>query len=277
MTDADHMDHPADAELVSYLDGELTSTERSNLAHRLASSQDLQRRLLILAGGNRPFQKAFDSLLAQAPKERLEAMLSNLLSTPETSLSRPARLHRWMGMGALAAGILLFFAGVGADRVLPILSRDVHDLISIESQSSDDDWRQAVAEYLTLYTSETLASIPDDASMRERELAAIGSKLKLPLSSQKVMLSGLSFKRAQLLEYDGKPLGQISYLDPDSGPMALCIYPDNGRDATHHVEQRFGFNVVYWSKDGRHFMLIGRAPANRLQELADDLSNRLAG
>jgi anti-sigma factor RsiW len=277
MTEARYMDRPDDAELVAYLDGELPPHERARIASKIAVDQDLQRRLILLSGGNRPFREAFATLLEQAPKAKLEAMLSGLPASKAASTHR-STAPRWrVALGAVAAGLLLFFAGLGADRLFPNLSANLGEMIPSERGSpNDDDWRQAVAEYLTLYTSETLASIPDDAGLREHELSTLSAKMGLALSSQRIALPNLSFKRAQLFDYEGKPLGQIAYLDRKDGPIALCIVAD-GAEAPPKTEQRQGFNIVHWSRNGHGFMLIGKTPLPRLREFADDLSRRLTG
>src|SRR5207248_10153719 len=46
-----------------------------------------------------------------------------------------------------------------------------------ETERISGGWRAVVAEYLTLYTTDTLANIPDDAAVRARELEAVGNKL----------------------------------------------------------------------------------------------------
>lgn len=277
MTDAFDHGHPADEELVAYLDGELSPDERIRLAQRIAGDHDLQRRLILLSAGNRPFRKAFEPLLDQAPQARLQAMLDHL------GLPRPpvAEFRRSDGAGSTilraVAAALLFVVGIGVGWQMPALIQDMRDRTPIEDASDDDDWRQIVAEYLSLYTSETLASIPDDAAARAQEIATVGARMGMALSAQKVALPDLLLKRAQLFEYDRKPLGQIAYLDPASGPIALCVIADDRADAGQRTEQRFGLNIVYWSRGGHSFMLIGRAPISHLQKLADELSGRLSG
>jgi anti-sigma factor RsiW len=277
MTDARDIGYPTDEELVAYLDGELPAHERTRLAQRIAADHDLQRRLILLSSGNRPFREAFGSLLDQAPRARLETMLAGLPMPDQKASGTAPRRRGWgVGMRAIAASLLLFLAGFGAGWFMPTFSRFLEDEIATES-ASDEDWRQTVAEYLTLYTSETLASIPDNAAVREQEVATVGAKIGMALSPQKLALPALTLKRAQLLEYDRKPLGQITYLDPQSGPVALCIIADDGPDADQQTEQRQGFNIVYWSRGSRNFMLLGRVPQPRLKELANDLSTRLTG
>jgi len=261
-----------DENLVAYLDGELSSDEHTVLARQIASDPDLQRRLLVLSGGNRPFKKAFEPLLAQAPEDRLKTMLSNLPA------AHPARrTSAWKAAAAIAAAIMLFGAGLTTDRLVLNLGFSPTNLIpGAERQSDDDEWRQAVAEYLTLYSAETLASIPDDDAMRQRELDILKTKLALSLSAQEAAVPGLTFKRAQLFEYEGKPLGQIAYLDPGSGPVALCMIMSDDGNAPQQVEHRHGFNIVFWTQAGHDYMVIGRMPITRLQDLAKDLSGRLS-
>lgn len=274
MTNARDNDRPTDEDLVAYLDGELTSDARTQMVRRLASDHDLQRRLVLLSGGHRPFREAFAPLLDQAPQARLEAMLASL---PGPQVSPEAvRPHRgWNSIAkAIAASLLLFLAGLGAGWLAPPRNPLLGEPASEESLL-DENWRQAVAEYLTLYTAETLATIPDAPTVREQELGAVGARMGLALSPQNIALANIFFKRAQLLEYDGKPLGQLIYLDPENGPMALCIIVDGKPSTGHRVEQREGLNIVYWSRGRYSFMLIGQAPSSRLQEYASALSDRL--
>jgi anti-sigma factor RsiW len=272
MTDPKDIGHISDEQLIAYLDRELSLEEHATLARRIAGDPELQRRLLVLSGGNRPFRQAFEPLLAHAPEERMKAMLSNLQATSPAS-----RAPRWRVLGAMAAAILLFAAGLAADRLLTGSGPSLGDITQTADRGQDDDdWRQAVAEYLTLYSTDTLASIPDDDVMRQRELESLKNKLALNLSSSQLATPGLSFKRAQLFEYDGKPLGQIAYLDPDSGPVALCMIRSDGGGSGQQTEQRQGFNIVYWTQSGHDFMVIGRMSLPQLQDLARDLSGRLA-
>lgn len=265
-------DHETDERLVAYLDGELAPDEQSALAKRIAADPELQRRLLVLSGGNRPFRQAFETLLAQAPEERLKSMLPTV-----PAIAPQGRSRSWRAIAAVAAAILLFLAGFATNGLLGP-GASLRDLVAGASHTQDDDdWRQAVAEYLTLYSSDTLANIPDDDAMRQREIDSLRAKLGLNLSARQADMPGLTFKRAQLFEYDGKPLGQLAYLDPATGPVALCMVRSDDEDAPPRTEQREGFNIVFWTQAGHDYMVIGRMPFPRLENLAKGFSDRLAG
>ncbi len=211
----------------------------------------MQQRLIELSGGARPFREAFAPLLAAAPRERLDAMLARLAvphpacPTPSPSpsvaiLPRPGPSRMAVGLGALAAAVLLFVAGAGTGVAWLSGSAPLQALLSASDHEAEEDWREAVAGYLTLYTPETLASIPDDADLRRRELATVGARLGLALPPEAVVLPGLPLKRAQIFAYDERPLGQVGYLDPSSGPLALCITTGAGAGPALREERRRG-------------------------------------
>ncbi|SEF12644.1 Transmembrane transcriptional regulator (anti-sigma factor RsiW) [Rhizobiales bacterium GAS191] len=277
MTDEAPEGRPADADLVAYFDGELTADHRAWIASWVARDEQFQTRLVVFANGGRPFHKAFEPLLAEAPRAKLADMLARLpgyragaMAEPSQRRSRAARI--WPRLALLAAGLVLFFAGASADRLLPRL----RDTAGFDfTTEAGDDWRQAVAEYISLYAADTLADIRDDAASRERELAMVGNKLGVVLPMDQLSLPGLTIKWAQLLQYDGKPLGQIAYLDPRNAVVALCIYADGRPDTAQGDEQRAGLNIVHWSSRGRAFMLVGHMATPQLQGLAGLLSRQL--
>jgi len=50
----------------------------------------------------------------------------------------------------------------------------------------------------------------------------------------------------------------------------------SGVDREPSFEERHGQNIVYWSKRGHAFMLIGDLPRRRLETLAASLAARIA-
>lgn len=272
-------ERPTDADLVAQLDGELAADRLAWMQDWLARDAELRALHELLAKGGRRFDEAFGALLDAAPRQRLESTLAGALAQrPEAEIVRPSFGRRgsgsrvWPRLGLIAAGIALFLAGALAQAELPLLSGMFGER---SSEQAEDEWRQAAAQYVSLYTAETLSNIADDPAPRERELGALGKKLGLALPLTSISLPGLSLKRVQVLQYDGKPLGQIAYLDPHDGALALCIYDGGSADRAPASEQRVGLNVVYWSTRGRAFMLVGHLPASRLQEFASLLTRQM--
>ncbi|MGO4437727.1 anti-sigma factor family protein [Rhizobium sp. RAF56] len=244
-----------DEMLVAYIDGELSDTERAEVEAVINGDRRAAARLDHLARSRLPFREAFEPLLSAAPTEKLDRMLSSI-----PPASAPKAVFGRRGFLAAAAFVV---AGIAVDRTL----------IGISSRLAKPDesaeWRAVVAEYLALYTSDTLSAPAGDRAAQAKELSVVGAKLGMTLTPETVALPGVDFRRAQVLQYDGKALAQIVYLHPETGPMALCMVMSDAGASPPDAERRRGMNVVYWSNATHAFMLIGHSPIDELQTLAD--------
>ncbi|WP_062381463.1 hypothetical protein [Pseudomonas abietaniphila] len=245
---------PTDEQLVAYLDDELDREQRQFIDQLLRTEGPVAARLDYLESGDMPFRIAFDSVLDQAPTDRLQAMLDSL--PPQTTPHRAAAMSR-RGFLATAAGFVM--AGIAADRLF----------MNWQSAETKGGWRASVAEYMALYTPDTLANLTSDASSHQTQLNSVGEQLELALTPDTVALPGAEFRRAQILDYEGVLIGQLTYLDPRHGPLALCITmaASTGSEPLAS-EERKGLNVVYWSNGTHAFMLIGKNPFEDLRLMA---------
>jgi anti-sigma factor RsiW len=255
----------SDAILTAYLDGELDAAERAALEKRMLTEPELKLRLDQLGRGGRAFGPAYDALMAAAPEARMAAMLAELVAQHERSVGRRAR-SSWWSLPAIAAAVAIFIAGGLAGYAVPALTHKAPE---------QPGWRQVVAEYQGLTTSETLAAIADDPSAMTQELSTIGSRLAIDLSPDKLALPDATLKRAQLFQFRGRPLVQLAYLSPQAGPMALCIIANGRPDEGIAFEIREGFNIVFWTDNGRGYMLIGKATRAALEAYAGTLQTRV--
>ena len=253
-----------DGTLVAYIDGELSVEERAALEARLAGSATLGQRLEELRRGGRAFAEAFDLLLAGAPRERLSAILAGAVKQ-----ARPIR-RDWRP-AAMAAGIAIFVLGAAAGTLVPLAT----GLVRPAQVAEGANWRQAVAEYMGFMTADTLAVIPDNPPALADQLAAVGKKIPLELSPDRLALPDATLKQAALYAFHGKPLAQLAYLSPADGVLAFCIIANGKPDATTAFENREGFSIVFWNRNGLGFMLIGKAPRPTLEAFAGDLAARV--
>ncbi|MBB4478992.1 anti-sigma factor family protein [Rhizobium etli] len=259
---------PSDEDLTAFIDGELTAEDAARIEAILKKDEHVAERLEFLARASLPFEQAFAPLLQEAPREKLERMLDAIPAREGAkSAVAPAFASRRRFLAALAASLV---AGIAIDRAVLGLGR------GFSAKDENSEWRAVVADYISLYTAETLAGPSPARGSQAAQLAPLDEKLGLSLSPEAVSLPGVDFKRALLLQYDGKPLAQIAYLDPETGPMALCIVRSDAGAKAPELESRKGMNVVYWS-NGRHaFMLIGHAAADRMAAIADGVRGRVA-
>lgn len=266
MTDPNHNAMTSDEMLVAYLDGELDADTRRRVEGLIGSDEAVADRLHFLAASNLPFKNAFDPLLDKAPAEKLQSMLAGI-SPPEPV--RPP-VNGWNRRGFLAAAIGFIAVGVAVDRTFLGLQSGLH------GDQDGSDWRAVVAQYMSLYTRDTLGTGPVDAALQSAQLRDVGSQLGLSLTPDRVQLPGASLKRAQMLAYDGRALGQITYLDAAQAPMALCIVQSSKGAKAADAERRHGMNVVYWSSDTHAFMLIGHESPDAIKAMSDRIRQRLA-
>ncbi|TAX70631.1 anti-sigma factor [Rhizobium leguminosarum] len=257
---------PSDEDLTAFIDGELTPEEAARIEAIVNEDESTAERLEFLARASLPFEQAFAPLLAEAPRQKLQTMLAAIPAQPsEKSNAAPAFASRRRFLGALAASLV---AGIAIDRA--VIGR------SFSAKDENSEWRAVVADYISLYTPETLAGPVPERDVQASQLAGLDEKLGLSLSPEAVSLPGIDFKRALMLQYDGKPLAQVAYLDPETGPMALCIVRSDAGPKAPDLESRNGMNVVYWSNGTHAFMLIGHAAADRMTAIAEGVRGKVA-
>jgi len=250
---------PDDILLTAYADGELDASARAAVETRLKAEPLLAARLARLRDGVRGLQAAFDTMLTAAPRQRLAAALER-----SRVRSRPVPRRVLRAVIALAAAIIILVLGGVAERLLS--PRAAHEELN---------WRQAVAEYQQLTTTDTLAAIPDAPDVLDTELKTLSAKMAVALTPEKLALAGATLKRADLFAFDGRPLVQLAYLTQADGPIAFCIIPAKKPDAPIKFETRNGFNLVYWNDDGRAYLLIGKAERRTLEDFAATLSAKV--
>jgi anti-sigma factor RsiW len=132
----------------------------------------------------------------------------------------------------------------------------------------------AVAGQLSLYNAASLSAIQVPSSELDAQLDKLGDMLGLDLSKERVTFAGLTLKRAELLHFEGRAIVELLYASADHGPVALCIMAAPGGEGEGEVESRDGLNLMYWAESGRRFLLIGDAPAEKIESLAETATSR---
>ena len=239
----------SDLRLVAFLDGQMDEAEAARWQALLADDPALKERLERLRQAEPRVRAAFELLLAEAPLTRLRARL-DVAPAP-----RLPRAWLWRTAAALAAAALIFAGG----------------FLSGRWAEPDESWRQSVAEYMGLYTSDTFGAV--QSPTLRGDLEAIGERLGLKLDPDRLSVAELVPRRAQLLQYEGAPLAQIGYVD-GAIPIAFCILRDGEKDAPLSLASKEGLMTASWAKGGRGFMLIGDLPGERIDALARALRER---
>ncbi|NJM35118.1 MAG: hypothetical protein HC850_10890 [Rhodomicrobium sp.] len=180
---------------------------------------------------------------------------------PFRKREKPASIPFWQ-MAAAAAILAMVFTG-------GLMTRGIFETPQ-QTAEQKPGWREAAARYVALFSKATLEGMPSDPAERQANIDKIAGALGLQLSSEKIGASGLDFHGTQLLQFDGKPLAQISYLHDGRTPVALCIIRTANPAAAPAREMRHGQNIVHWVAGGYGFMVIGDLPDPEIERIAQE-------
>lgn len=243
MTDARRF---TDEELTAFLDGEADDALQAEIEAALEADPSVAEQMAELEIPLAPIAEAYEALLQDAPP---------MPALPEP-VAAPSPRGRW-GVGlvtfgtGLAAGLAVaVFTGFGTPEPAP------------------RGWVSFVASYQVLYTPETLAVAnpsPDEAAV---QLASVSDALGLDVSALPEA-AGLTFKRAQVLGFNGKPLVQIAFARADGTPVALCIIPSGPDAKPVDMGEAEGLGLARWNTPGYGFLLIGGTDAAPLRQEAE--------
>ncbi len=237
----------SDEELVAYLDGEEDFAPVDEIKAALESNAALAVRLTSLRVDRDVIAASFSELAAEdRPRPVLPERISPRQSFSMGSMAAAAMIALLLGYGAG------FFTG----------------------NKSDFGWREYVAAYQALYANSTLAHINQTSDAKAAELKSVAAAIGKTINPVDVQISpSVDYKRAQILNHDGRPLIQLAFLSSTGEPLALCIIR-SGQDkiASVATETMEGMSAAYWSKDGYEYLLIGGTD----QGLINDLAARFA-
>ncbi|WP_350334867.1 hypothetical protein [Coralliovum pocilloporae] len=249
-----------DEMIVAVLDGEADENLRQAVEDAVDADPNVAARVDLLAAGERPFAEAYDLVLEQTDQTHL----AQLLKTAEESISKPAltventgTVIPWRRLSALAA-VLVLGVGLGFGS----------SHLSTQTQQTQIGWRQAVADYQALYTKDTLDLARQTTEQQTKILATVSERLGRPLTLEGVNLDGLSYRRAQILNFKGKALAQLAYLSGEDAPIAFCIVASDKGAKPMATETRNGLNIAFWNDGSHAYMIIGDLDEESLKKHA---------
>lgn len=235
-----------DEELTAFLDGEADDALHAAIDTAMETDAALLARIEALFLPSEvmgAMVQGYDALLVTAPA---------MAALPEPAA--PVRRRRaWavlpFGVGLAAGLAVAAFVGLGTPPPEPAPARG---------------WVSFVASYQALYTTATLASTDPTNAETTAQLSMVSQAVGLDLTGLPEA-TGLTFKRAQVLGFNGKPLVQIAFLRDDGTPVALCIIPAGPDAKPVNMGAAEGLGLARWNTGGHGFLLIGGTDAAPLE------------
>ena len=240
-------------QLVAFLDGELSDQEAQAIATALETDADLATRLESLHVDFAPISDAFNSVLSDAPKITMPEILETQMES-----------FNWRGLMNIAAAacVALVVGFVAGRETVP---------------EPKMGWVEAVANYQVLYTEDTLAALKYDNGLVEgaADIQRVSAALGLTIDPADLAVNGLTYKRAQILAYEDKPLGQFVYQTEAGIPVAICIVKSGKPDSSIRVKNPQGMTAAIWNKGGYGFIVIGNIDEAQALQTAEQITTSI--
>lgn len=197
----------SDELLVAYVDGQLARAQTKAVEKVLKQDEVIARKVDALKEAHSRFESAFEAILAGELNEITLRADPYVRTTELVAAQAKGRPIASVVLIAILAGL----AGYAVPIILPELT-PVRYVLPKQTARLPSSWQDDVARMQSLLTRSSLEVGLTSQGNRDLvafELAqAIGPSLKVPnLDPQ-----GLKWVRGQLLQYRGKPLGQIFIL-----------------------------------------------------------------
>jgi anti-sigma factor RsiW len=233
----------SDEDVMAYADGQADGDLAANIDAALLDDAKLAARIETLQAQTAELRGAFDLALQDAPQ-----MPAHLVA------KRPSPARFGVPL-ALAASFALGMVAMNILQPAP-------------------GWIDRVASYQALYAPETLGGAVQEEVRTAAVLSETRNRIGVDLAAIP-QLDGMTFKRAQMLAMDAKPLVQIAYLAEDGTPFALCIVQVTGADHGVTSTRSHDLEAASWTTDGVGFVLIGGADAARVTDLAKGIAAQI--
>ena len=252
-----------ETDLLAYADGDLSPARMAEVDAVVARAPELAARLAVMRASVLPYRAAYEA----QPLPPLPTSLSTRVADLIEAESRRQRARRSSGprfVAAFAAGVVccaLSWTLLSTWQPLALTARGVAP------------WIQAVADYQQLYSRETLADVTEDPQLSERIIGELRVVDGMTVRVPDLRSAGLTFKRVQRLSFHRQPVVQMVYLPAHGDPIAVCITRDVRADEDPHVQQVDELSTVSWRRGNLGYVLLGKAPAQSMLELARRLAN----
>ncbi|MBV8404949.1 MAG: anti-sigma factor [Gammaproteobacteria bacterium] len=255
-----------ESDLLAYADGSLSSERMAEIEAAVARSPELAARLAAMRASALPYRAAYEAQPAPPLPARLTARVAELI---EANSGRPRARKSWPRL------VAAFAAGVVCCAVSWTILSSGRPLESTAGGMSP--WIHAVADYQQLYSRETLANVTEDHRLSDRVISELQVADGMSVRVPDLRSAGLIFKRVQRLSFHQQPVVQMVYLPEQGDPIALCATRDARPNEEPHVRQIDELITVSWRRGNLGYVLLGRAPAQSMLELAQRLARGETG
>jgi anti-sigma factor RsiW len=272
-------DHPDDARLSAWLDGELDADGRAQVDAWLRDHPEDAAQARLWAADRDALRARFDPVLDEPVPESLRQTV--------LQAGRPAVAPRagWRQV-AVAAGLLVTGAVVGGYLGAQVAaSPDSHPLASLTLPWADAErlrpggWTHRAAVAHAVYAPEVRhpvevnvaqGSATEQRAQEEHLSRWLGKRLDMPVPLFDLRAQGFELVGGRLLPDASGPSAQLMY--QNSGGQRVTVYlrkPEAGATTAFRFQRDGDLGLFYWVEDGFGCALVGKLPRAQLLSLAE--------
>lgn len=235
-----HKSDFSDDDLTRFIDKEAGRELSMRIKAALKTDADLRQRHGNMVQVSADYKATFDELLSLAPA-----------SPKLNGFKEGSSWNLRVVAASMVAGALLAWG-----LTIPV------------QPSMATDWKYVVANYQSLYVTETLSLTNVSESEQKASLTRLSERLGFDVATLP-SVDGLTFVRAQELGFEGRPLAQLTFLTADEGPVALCIV-ETGKETTDRIDfaELYGLDTYSWTQGGFGILLVGPRDDGSLKDAA---------
>ena len=241
-------------DLLAYVDHALEPERRAEVATYLDEHPDVARRIGAFADQRELLRVA----LAPIADEPLPAEL-NLSRIMEQRARRPAVL-RW----AIAAMLFLAIGGLGGWTIRGELQRSPEGLVALA--------QEATASY-NVYAPDRVRPVEVRASDSAQLVQWVSDRLRRPVKVPDLTASGYRLMGGRLVATPHGAAAMFMYDDDRGSRLVVLTRPMSSTDqnAPMTPQSQGGVGGFAWADDGVGYSLVGRAPADSLKPIANEV------
>jgi anti-sigma factor RsiW len=247
-----------EADLHSYLDGELPAPERARVEALLADDADAEQRLGEYRHVVDLLRERYDGVLDEPVPQRLIAVTSTARRRTFRILLRCAAVFAWLALGGLAGWHL-------------------HGVQAREDRAAAPVWAHRAAVAHIVYSPEVRHPVEVGADQEAHLVAWLSKRLGTQLRIPQLGAVGYSLVGGRLLPGERGPAAQFMYQDAQG--QRLTLYVRTNREQNKETAFRFAqdgnVRIFYWVDRSQGLALSGEIDKEQLLRVATAVYQQL--
>jgi len=264
----------SDEQLLNFLDGQMSESEVRQLIDEANGDASLQSRLDMIEASRLPYEDAYR---AKPPPPVPTQLRQDVSALSAAALAEPVQIGRTRRKYAGVAGVALSIGAMMGYALAPLAIQsasneeaDDASATTLMASTEDEAWVNRVADYQSLYVSETVADAPEGLEKAQKLMLKLQENSELETAIPDLSEFGYQFARAQHLGFEGDVLVQLVYTRAGRKPLALCYMAIQSSDTTNsHIGSREALGTANWRQGGQRYVIVADESAQTLSSMAD--------